>query len=129
MPSIEEIATWTIEEILGEIARLLPEGTVFVEAAKEGWHVATVQQKGAENTESQVLWTDNGPDRRLVLLNAFGWLWLRGQKTHHPAWKPRPGGKPARPHPFGPSPQVPDPPDLDPKHVRSVYENPPKRKN
>lgn len=128
MPSIEQIATWTVEEILGEIQRLLPEGTAFVEAAKEGWHVATVQQRGAENAEPQILWTDNGPDRRLVLLNAFGWLWLRGQKPKHPAWKPR-GTEPARRHPAGAFPTVPDPPDLDPENVRSVYENPPKRKN
>lgn len=126
MPSIEEIGTWTPEETLQEIQRLLPEGTAFVEAVKNGWHILTVQQRGGPGEEPKVLWTDNGPDRRLLLLNAFGWLWLRKQKPRHPAWKPRNGVRPARPHPVPTNFQ--DPPDLDPKNIRAVYEKWPKRK-
>jgi hypothetical protein len=125
MPQIEEISSWSIQEILDEIQRLLPEGTRFVEAAKQGWCLASVQQVVGE-TDPKVLWSDGGPDRRLLLLNAFGWVWLHDQKPKHPAWRPRPGGRPARRHP-SPS-KVADPPDLDPDEIRSVYETPPKRK-
>jgi hypothetical protein len=128
MPSVENIEVWTIDETLGEIARLLPEGTVFVEAVKEGWHTAFIQRKGDGTTPPEILWQDHGPDRRILLLNAFGWLWLRGQKTKHPAWKPRTGNDPVRRHPAH-FPNVPDPPDLDPEKLRAVYEKGPKRKN
>jgi hypothetical protein len=127
MPSIEEISAWSVQDILSEIQRLLPEGFRFTEAAKEGWCIASVQQTVAESPEAKVLWSDSGPDRRLLLLNAFGWIWLRGQTPKHPAWRPRPGGQPVRRHP-APFPKVPDPPDLDPAEIRSVYEKGPKRK-
>jgi hypothetical protein len=131
MPQIEEISSWSIQEILDEIQRLLPEGTRFVEAAKQGWYLASVQQVVPDVPnlpEPKVLWSDGGPDRRLLLLNAFGWIWLHDQKPKHPAWRPRSGGRPARRHPTGPFPKIADPPDLDPEEIRSVYEKPPKRK-
>ena len=126
MPSIEEIESWSIDTILAEIKRLLPPGTSFVEGSRNGWIVVTVQKMDAENPDEKIMWSDNGPDRRLLLLNAFGWLWVRTQKPRHPAWKPRPGGMPTRPHPAPLNFQ--GPPDLDPANIRAVYEKGPKRK-
>ena len=117
MPSIEQISTWTIQEIVQEIGRILPAGQALVEAVTDGWHVATIER----SEDATVLWTDRNADRKLVLLNAFGWLWLHNQKPKHPAWKPREGNRPARPHPTR-GPRVADPADLDPDEIRSVYE-------
>ncbi len=124
MPSIEEISSWTIQEIIQEVVRLLPARQALVEARNEGWHVATIQETAAD-AETKILWTDRNADRKLVLLNAFGWLWLRNQKPHHPAWKPRDGGRPMR-RPVH-SAKVADPADLDPAEIRAVYEKGPKR--
>lgn len=128
MPSIEQIDAWSVEEILGEIRRLLTPGLSFVEATKEGWATGSFQQPSKEEgSEPVILWSNTNADRRIMLLNAFGWLWLRNQKPKHPAWKPRPGGQPARRHP---SPlKFQDPPDLDPEHIRAVYEKDSKGKN
>lgn len=127
MPSIEQISTWTIPEILQEIRARLTEGCTFVEGTKEGWYIATVQQTVA-NAEVKVLWSESGADRKILLLNAFGWLWLRDQQPKRPAWRPRTGEGPSRPT-RGPLVNVPDPPDLDPAEIRAVYQKgPPKRK-
>ncbi len=127
MASIEQIQSWTISEILGEIQRLLPEGASFVEATKDGWHIATVQQVVLDSSEPKILWSDRGPDRRLTVLNGFGWLWLRNQKPRHPAWKPRQGPEPVRYNP-APFPNIPNFSHLDPAKIRAVYESGAKKK-
>src|SRR5271166_2871739 len=127
MPSLEEISTWTIQDIRTEIQKLVPEGHTFAESVKDGWHFAVLQCTAPSSNLSEVLWSDQNPDRKLLLLNAFGWLWLRGQKPKHPAWKAHRGGQPARRHP-APFPKIADPPDLDPKEIRAVYEKGPNKK-
>lgn len=117
MPSLEQISAWTIPEIIEEIRKLLPEGHVLVEGIREGWHAATIQHG---SPEPHVLWSATHADRKHVLLNAFGWLWLRGQKSRHPVWKPR-NWAPMRRRPMTAS-RIPDPPDLDPAEIRAVYE-------
>lgn len=128
MPSIERISIWTNEETVEEIKRLLPEDSSFVENCRDGWFFGRIQQALPDSSEPSVLWEDINADRHLLLLNAFGWLWLRGQKESHPIWRPRPNSQPSRRHP-APFPNTPDPPDLDPENIRGVYEGGPKRKS
>ena len=127
MPSIDQISIWTNEETVAEIKRLLPEDSSFEEDFQDGWFFGSIQQTLPSSPESTILWKGDGPDRHLLLLNAFGWLWLRGQKESHPIWRPRPNSQPSRRHP-APFPNIPDPPDLDPDHIREVYQEGPKRK-
>jgi hypothetical protein len=126
MLTVEEITSWTVDQLLTELLGLLSPQEVFDERIVEGgWTTASVTR--VEGPTRTVLWSGTEPDRRLLLLNAFGWVWLRGQKTKHPVWKPR-GPEGARPAPR-PHPAVPDPPDLDPEEVtRLVYwKKPPTR--
>jgi hypothetical protein len=127
MPSVEDIATWTIPEIVTEIRRLLPQGCSLVEDIKDGWYVATIQFVTPEMKEPKVLWSDHGVDQRILLLNAFGFAWLQGMKTKHPAWRPRTAA-PIQRRPLGPTMGANPVPDLDPEHIRSVYEKATKRK-
>ena len=117
MPSIEEIGAWSLDEIRGEIVKIIPAGWSFQEGREDRWfHVSFIK---TGEPEEPPFWSDKHTDPRLLLLNAFGWLWTRHQKPTHPKWRPRdPTTRPAiRP----PIPQVSDPPDLDPKEIQKVY--------
>lgn len=118
MPSIEEIDSWTLQDIRTEIDRLLPAGVSFRLDAKEGWMVAVIHQG------DDIYWTDQGADRRLLHLSAFGWLWTRGKKAGHPAWQTKHGADPARPNHRPPPGVAPDPPDIDPETLNRMYTKP-----
>jgi hypothetical protein len=111
--SVEEMTTWTADEAEAQLRKLLPEGWSLVLRQEEGWFSAYVLDGLGE-----LQWSDWNADRRLLCLNGVGVMWLRGQKPHHPAWRPRRDN--ARP-PTPPKADVADPPDLDPKEVQSVY--------
>jgi hypothetical protein len=124
MPTINEIASWTLEEIRIEILKILPAGWSFREGREERWVQAAFFKTGSPETPPY--WSDTHMDPRLLLLNAFGWLWVRCQKPKHPVWRPRsaPSRVVARPT----IPQVPDPSDLDPQRIRQVYEEKSKKR-
>ncbi len=124
MPSVSEIATWSIDQIRYEIVRMLPAGMSFRER-QEGRLLHAFFFKTTE-PEAPPLWTDNHTDPRLLLLTAFGWLLSRNHKPSRPAWRPRPETA-HRVRPPG-IPQVADPADLDPAHIRSVYDKSNKRR-
>lgn len=117
--SVEEMTAWTAEEAAAAIGKLLPAGwTIGLNQDDQGWFHGEIK-----DAEAAVQWSDWQADRRVLLLNGFGFLWLRGQKTRHPAWRPR-GMASARPNPADPMSRVssvPDPADLDPAEVQSVY--------
>jgi hypothetical protein len=117
--SIEEMTAWTTEELLEEVLRVTPEGLTFKYDRKDGWFIAQVT-----NSDAEVLWSDSHADPRILFFNAFGWLKLRHHKPQNPAWTPRTREvNPAAyvPRASTPSANVPDPPDLDPTEVSSVY--------
>src|SRR5580693_8461209 len=123
--SIEEMTTWSISDIEREIRKLLPPEWTFGTAVKDGWHGAELR-----NGVSEPQWVDWQADRRLVLLNCFGWLWMRNHKTLNPAWRVRRGEinvqdlrnrRPAQRVPRTYGAPVSDPEDLDPEHVHTVY--------
>lgn len=119
MFSLEEMTTWSPEDIEVEIRKLLPPEWTFSTKLKDGWFGATILS-GLET-----LWTDWHADRRTLFLNAFGWLWVREQKPRHPAWKRRTGEvRPVIMEGLVTLPgaeDVPDPEDLDPEVLASVY--------
>lgn len=120
MPSVHEINAWPPEQIREEIRRLLPQDWSFKEDTGR-WATGSFLDK-----DGAIMWEGEEPDRRLLLLSAYGWLWLRGQTPKHPVWKIRkPGGAmPAQRQ----APEIPDPPDLDPVEInKAVYEKKAKR--
>jgi len=119
MPSLEEMTAWEPEDIEAEIRLALPKDWSFQSGCSEngGWAVI-----GDE--EGQIKWeTASVPDERLLLFNAYGWLTTRGMEPKNPAWARRKGVTPQpRIGQFSlPGVSVPDPEDLDPAEIASVY--------
>lgn len=123
MPSVEEMATWAPDEIMAHIQRLLPEGHEFG-LGRQGialWLARVVNSSGDK------LWERSGMDERVLLLDAYGWLWLQRQAAPAPdtPWARRPSPKLQQ---VSRSPSTdPDPEDLDPAEVLAVYGFGPKR--
>src|SRR5512137_783473 len=119
MPSLEEMTAWESEDIEDAIRQALPKGWQFEYGCSEsgGWAVI-----GDE--EGQIKWETTGvPDERLLLFNAYGWLITRGMEPRNPAWALRKGSIPQpKVGQFSlPGVSVPDPEDLDPAEIESVY--------
>jgi hypothetical protein len=82
---LETITTWTLDETRAAITLLLPEGwthTVF-EQDDGVWGVEIY------DVESTEIWADSHPDLKLVLLNAYGFLWRRSYVPSNPMWQRR----------------------------------------
>jgi len=136
MLSLEEMTSWSPEDIRAAIAAELPLGWSFVPDVVNSWvHAKIVDAEGT------VLWEDSSADQRLLYFNAYGWLNLRSSQARHPAWRPRtkevdpserrsPREWPSeaefkpRAHQGGAEASIPDPEDLDPAEVYSVYQDP-----
>lgn len=117
MPTLEEIAHWTIEDINGQVLGLLPKGWTFdLETRPNDWR-AVIKAPDPERE----IWALEHWELRILMLSAFAWLWQQRNPTRvHPAWVPRPAPRltPVRPGAIG----VSNPVDLDPAHIRSVYD-------
>ena len=116
LPTLEEITTWTDEEVEAALELLLPpEWSFKVSETHEVWSVTILDAEGA------VVFVDCFPDRRMNLLNGYGFLWLRLYKPVNPNWVRRRDELrgPARRgfmHLPG-SENLPDPEDFDPASV------------
>jgi len=117
MPTLEEMTSWSLDEIRLHIQRHLPaDHQFFVEEGDFGWKVRFEAPDGAQ------LWEQVGFDERVVLLDAFGWLWLRKSPTEQAPgspWVRRPDLR--QEHVVRPPTTEPDPEDLDPDEVLAVY--------
>lgn len=122
-PTLEEMRQWPPDEIHGAILVALPPECRF-ELTDEGgqWRARFFGPDGA------VLWWNTYGDPQVLLFDAYGWLWMRRQKPKHPAWKPRTSrtlvpvyGSTAH------GPSVPDPEDLNPAEIDTVYSEHSKR--
>ena len=120
MPSLEEMSAWSLDDIEAAIHHDLPNGWTYqrgYDPDRAGW--ATVI-----DAEGKVVWeTSQIPDERLLLFNVYGWLLTRTATPRHPAWARRTGPTP-RPvvgQRFLPGISIPDPEDIDPSEVQSVY--------
>lgn len=126
MLSLEEMASWDVQDVRAAIASDLPEGWKFIPEVVNGWYFAKYF-----DDVGRVVWEDQSADQRLLFFNAYGWLHLRNHKPRIPAWKLRTSEvSPATVAGRASHPQivVPDPEDLDPDEVRSVYADPHSRR-
>jgi hypothetical protein len=133
MHPLEELSYWSIAAIREGLPRLLPEGWVFEESPSEGLWGAKIY------SPDKVEWQERSFDERLLLLGAYGFLWMLGYKSNEdsPWFRPNtqtredslakinsvqfvPVFNTAKVVPMS-RPNVPDPPDLDPSEVFSVY--------
>jgi hypothetical protein len=116
MFSLEEISSWSLDEIRFHIRELLLKGQRFSVTPTEGGWVARIEDTGGTR-----LWEHSGWDERILLLDAFGWLWLRQQA------RPSPDSPWNRRNPLTQKslelqlPPIPDPEDVDPEEVLAVY--------
>lgn len=101
------------------IRALLRPGESFTIALDSGWLVGQV------TSGTELVWDNLGFDRKILLLDAYGWLWTRDQPpSTSPIWAVRSkeiarGDVARRATSHLP---IPDPEDLDPTEVASVYD-------
>lgn len=117
MDPVEDKSTWTEGRLQDEIAQLLPKGTLLVSSLEDTtWVLSLVQELGGS-----LLWEVEHYDKRLALFEVYGRLWLE-RESPSGAWSPRK----SRPSLDAVTRRVlspePDPGDLDPTEIASVYE-------
>lgn len=120
MPSFEEVSAWSEEELTVEIRLLLPPGWVLVTPPSNGYWTVSLQRKDPEGNPV-VEWEDDNADKRLVLLNAFWWLWSKGlpKPTGLTPWS-RAQDRVVKPVSLTGS-KIPDPEDLNPAEIEALY--------
>lgn len=125
MRPFEEMSAWSVEEIESAVGASLRGAFRF----QSGWDEEAgvwftrfwkTDDKGVET----VAYEDWGPDRRILAFNALGWLWEATRPPPSPGspwvrrhentrvWNPRATYRGAG---------APDPADLDPQEIGSVY--------
>lgn len=132
MFDLNVISTWTVDEAIAEVHVRLPPGwSLRLEEEPHGFfHSLIVDAEGKLQWESPA-----APERtpgaglRVVVLDAYGWLYARQHQPKHPKWALRPDLTPAAVNArFGltaakPGQQVPDPGDLDPNEIEQQRKN------
>lgn len=119
MLTIEEMSAWTADDVLDQIQGRVPEGLTFFTGLENGvWFVRFTRHDNL----NEVVWEDFGIDRRILLFNAYGWIWmLQKQPSLHSPWVRRreiTAASATRRANFG---DIPDPEDLNPDEVAAVY--------
>lgn len=120
MYDVEEMATWTPDEVLAKIRDQLPKGwELECGVGEDNWVFATV--KDGEGGDQ---WNETHVDPKLLFLDLLGWLMLRGAKVEHPAWHRSGEVDPNKQFRGKRQPKVarePDPDDLDPAAVAEFH--------
>ncbi len=121
--ALDELARYPDEEIEIHVQQLLrPEESFQIQLVETWWEAEILLREGET---SQLLWDQMGFDRRLLLLDAYGWLWSRLQPASSSSiWVRRrevTREDLTRRAVMSHVP-IPDPEDLDPKEVQMVYE-------
>lgn len=114
MPTLLEATTWDLEEIQAHIEAHLPENSTFSYVFKEGSFEGVITRDGV------VVWEDLQADERLLLFNAFGWVYIQQSvaEFRNPAWV---RGEITIPIARQAIPElVKDPEDLDPEEISAV---------
>jgi hypothetical protein len=124
MPTIEEMNLWSVEEILAELERLLPEGWLFRHIRKPSglWKALVIDLR--DEKKPLVMWEGDNIDERLLLFDVYGWLWIKQEPPgQNSAWRLRRGEltKEAVTQRVATKREASDPEDLDPKAVASLY--------
>ena len=127
MPTIEEMTAWSPRDIQVELKKLLPEGWVFEHiVSRDGFFRALVVDV-SDQKKPLVQWEGDNLDERLLLFDAYGWLWMKKhppEKRQRTPWKTRKSELTRKAVTqrvtLGKDP-APDPEDLDPNEVASIY--------
>lgn len=123
MIPLEEMAAWSLQEIESAIRRSLPPRWQFNKTQNQGiFVVAFLNEEGAP------VWEQERWDERLSLLDAFGWISLRGHEPLSEVWSRRRVDAPSRPASLRTQPLPPDPEDLVPSEIERVYRGPSTRR-
>lgn len=119
MPSLEDMQSWSKDEIKAHMVDILPEDTRFHCV----WDQPSERFHGWFEREGDVAWDQWGFDERMLLLDAFGWCWTQRQPAGNPdsPWAPRTGRVPME-QVTRKAVRMTDPEDVDPVEVLSVYE-------
>ena len=115
MATLAEMTAWSIEETRAEVDRLLPPGWAYRQS-----HVGFFRGVICD-ADGVAQWDESHADERLLLLDAYGWLWTRSLSapiqglwaTRRTELTSRTVGQHAA--------RVPDPEDLDPAELAMVY--------
>lgn len=124
----EDVLAWSNQDVRMEISLLLPAGQNFRCYQDDDllWRIEILH-----NEFGTVLWGTVAMDERLALFALYGHLWAKSQKRPPPEqpWGPR-RQELIKKYVTQRVERPPDPEDLDPEEVASVYEevlNPKKR--
>lgn len=84
MSILDNIASWSDEEIVANLKALIPPGWKFLVRGSEPFLLeASILEK-----DEEVCWEGSGYDRHILLLDAYGWLYRRSRTTPlHPLWE------------------------------------------
>jgi hypothetical protein len=123
--TLEEVTAWSLEDIRAGIAARLPKGWTLEEKVHPGGTIrARICRLSPEGT-SVAEWQDMHVDPKILLLGAFGFLWLRECRpdpTSPWARHSNPTREAMNRRVNAIRCTVPDPPDVDPREVQAVYE-------
>lgn len=110
-----EVASLSEDALEAEIQGLLRPDERFDFFQKQHYWYAEVWR------EPESLWRNTGFDKRLLLLDTYGWLWARLNPATSHLWTSRKQELPRPPPAWQETSSVPDPEDLDPSEVDAVY--------
>jgi hypothetical protein len=128
LPALHELAFLPTEEAEEIIAGALPKDVLLqIFRAKAQWCATLCNPAG------DIYWEGASPDRRILLFDAYGYvLQEAGVKPKHPAWRRR--GEIQVPEQYGAKAHqnglhIPDPEDLSPAEILSIYGIQPTKKD
>jgi hypothetical protein len=123
MPDFTEISAWSLEEVQAHIDEILPKGW-RLEPGEHNGHLWLNVMRPDDEVGWVVEWDSSHFDERALYLNVYGWLLLRKQppQPRVSPWTPRRGELTQKDITRRVLASAPDPEDLDPKEVLSVYE-------
>lgn len=83
---IEEMTTWSTDEVLAHVLLSLPDGWKFDYTTVDRLTAGHIyDDDGVEQWASE----EPLPDVRMVFLDAYGWLQTRNATVRHPVWSRR----------------------------------------
>lgn len=114
MFSLGETTTWTAQDAYERLKGSLPREWVLKHETQDGWHRALIF-----DGEGNQKWAGEQADPKILFLDALGWWRLQTHQVQNPVWRPRTQEVTLQRPPL--KEEIPDPLDLDPNEVESVY--------
>lgn len=115
MKTPHEISELSIDDLLRELQCVLPAHWKFE------WEddYAPIRARLIDMKTEECVWLEPGVDLRLLLLSAYGWIWLQKHPASSNRWHIHEDRDSRKAYDRLPSDS--DPPDLDPSEVQTVY--------